>query len=233
MDDSLKEQHDNLLANQPDGANHDTENCPWCNPDLNNPEGGDMSKTYTEDELREAVLAEVGPIKAELDALRADAAEGEVAARIEAMKAEFEEKITELQTNLDNAELAKAAAETARDEIVAWLQAEADAATEAAEIAARRDARLAAVKEAAPQFKDDYIAERAERWTQMDDEAFEALVEGFKEIAAQAPAPVNVTNNTIVPDTALETTRHPESTGSAFRDVLNLTRAGYDMRDVR
>lgn len=226
--DSLKETHDKLLAEMPEGQEHDAANCVMCNetPSTNNPtRGGDMN-TYTEDELTSAVKEALAPVQAELDTLRNSLAEGEVEERISAARAEVEAQVTELQASLDAAEIRATEAERSRDEIVAWLDAEAAAIAEAAELEARKADRKATVSEAGL-FSDTHIEANLDRWVAMDDETFAQLVEGWKELsvaARQTEVPAGLPAETAM------STRTTNKGSSAVAEVHEALRNGFDPR---
>lgn len=184
--------------------------------------------TYTEDELRAAVEAAVGGLRTELDGLRASAAEQETAAqtevRITEAKAPLEAKVVELQTALDAAVL-EAANEKARADS---FEAEKAAAVEAATLEARKDDRLAKVKEVA-NFPETYLAANADRFVAMSDEDFEARLDEYRNIAAKATG-----TDGIPTTTALTATREGEApkAGSAVRDLFAMRRAGVDPRTL-
>lgn len=185
-------------------------------------------KSYTEDELRAAVEAAVGDLRTELDGLRASAAEQETAAqtqtRIDEATAPLEAKVTELQAQLDAAVL-ETAAEKARADA---FEAEKVAAAEAATLEARKDERLAKVKEVA-NFPADYLTANADRFVAMSDEDFEARLEEYRQIAAKATGTEGVPAST-----ALLATREGGSpkSGSAVSDLFAMRRAGIDPRTL-
>ena len=108
--DELRKQHDELLANKPEDMSDGEfaaliekhkDTCPFCNEELiaqndNDPEGGDMDKTFTQEELDAAVLAAVAPIQAELQTIKDAAAEGEVETRVAEAKAERDAEVADL-----------------------------------------------------------------------------------------------------------------------------------------
>ena len=150
----------------------------------NSERGGDTveGKTYTEDEFQAAVADAIAPIQVELDALNAAADADAVESKIAEIKAGVDDQVAELEKKLDTAVLEAQAATEERDAVVAWLEAEATSAVEAAEIAARRDERLSRVKEVAS-FPEDRLEANAERWASMDDETFEALLADYAAVS--------------------------------------------------
>lgn len=212
MTTALKELHDRLLAQKPDDATHNTENCIHCNEALASeliPEGGDMSKTFTEDDLNAAVREAVAAKQVEIDALKASQAETEVEARVAAAKAEADERVAALQADLDAATLRADTAEKLHTDLVAYLDAEKARQDAEVEAAARAESRLAVIKEVAS-FKDDYIAANLDRWAALDEEAFAALVEDWKLISAPATANAHATSTQLPASTAMAAVREKE-----------------------
>lgn len=222
----LKAQHDDLLANQPSGVIHNAEECQFCNPEL----GGDMSGTYTEDELKsaveEAVAKALAPFQEEaaLEALQ-KAVDEAVATALADME--------QVQNALDTATLRAEKAEKDLDEIKSWLdEEEAKAAAEAA-LTAKKSERLEAVKDLG--FKQEWIEERLDRWTAMDDESFAELVDVFK--AATAGKEGKDVTPTAIPDaTAMTAGSEGDRKGgdkfATMREVSRLGLMGVDIRRV-
>jgi gas vesicle protein len=240
MMDSLKEQHDRLLADKPDGVEHDAATCILCKPDAitNGPkdistEGGDM-KTYTEDDFTQAVEAAVEaavrPLQTELDAVKASQAQGEVDAQVTAIKAELEQKIGELQSELDKAELRVSEATKERDDIVAYLEAEANAVAEAAKLEEVKSARLEVIKEAAS-FTDQYIADNLDRWVAMDEDSFASVVEDWKSISTPAPKETATTDLKAPLETALKNESNTTTVSDAAL-VFGAREHGINIRNL-
>lgn len=225
----LKELHDELLARKPSGAAHDTENCPMCadqSDGTSSPAtGGDMSKTFTQDELDAAVAEAVKGIQAELETIKAQATQSEVEARL----AEAEDSVKELQSQLDAAVLETQAAKQEKEELLSWLESEKQAAEAAAELAARRDERLAKVAEVAS-FPEEYMQANADRWAGMPDDDFEAAINDWKTIGAKKESG----DSTTPPprQTAMVASRDDSGDVSVLKDVLNLRFTGVDPRRV-
>jgi hypothetical protein len=181
MMDFFKEQHDRLMSVKPADVSH--ENCNICTPtpvgQENSIEGGDMSKSYTEEEFTAAVLEAVTPVKAELDKLRTSQAQVEIDAAITAAVETVEAKVAQLETELDAAKVEAAAIEQKFNDTVVILLAEAEEKAEAELRESKRDERRAAVK-AATALADDYIDSKLDRWVAMSDEDFAAIVEDWK-----------------------------------------------------
>lgn len=228
----LMAEHDRLLSIKPDGVEHDVATCVFCTSNNSNPpEGGDMN-TYTEDELTAAVREAVAPVQAELDALRSSLAEGEVEERIAAARAELEAQIATLQTELDAATVRATAAEEAHAGVVAWLEAEEAARQAAAELEARQVARREAISEIAS-LSDEYVEANIDRWTAMDDEAFEVMLEGLKAVAtaareaAPAPLPTGLPAETAMSHSTSNNPGH-----SAVAELHAAVRGGFDPRTL-
>lgn len=105
-------------------------------------------------------------------------------AAVQRETAELQTKLASLTTERDEAvqrvdvlEAEKAAATTERDKVTADFEAYRKDVEEKAAIAERKDARTERVKAANEQLPDSFFtAERAQRWAEMADEQFEALV---------------------------------------------------------
>jgi len=141
-------------------------------------EGDTVTDTYTEAEFQAAVAEALAPVMAELETLKMSADADAVELKIAEIREAAEVQVAELEKKLDTAVLEAQAATEERDAVVAWLDAEAVASAEAAEIAARRDERLTQVKDTAS-FPAEYLEANAERWASMDDETFEALLADY------------------------------------------------------
>jgi len=228
---TLKEQHDKLLAEKPEGAVHDADGCPICNPnlELDSDGGGDMSKTYTEEEFTAAVQEAVAPIATE-----AEAKVAELQAEINGLKAtiaqtEVAGHVAELQAELDKAEIRVAEAQAKYDELVAYLGAEAAAAEETARREALRDSRRAAVREAS-RLTDDYIESRLDSWVDLDEAAFESMLEDWKSVAS-ASSETASENNELVRETAMSNVRDDShEAGVSVADLFNARNHGIDIR---
>lgn len=226
----LKEIHDQLLAEKPEDAQHDEATCPFCNGEMSDAvdhQGGSepVTKTYTEDEY-DSVLAKVSALEAKLAEFEGAQQESEVEAKIAEIKAEAQALNADLQTKLDTALLEAEAAKSEKEKVLEYLtQVQADA-DKAAEIAARRDERIALVKEQTS-FPESRIEERADAWAAMDEAAFTAALDDWKTIAPK-------TTNGKIPDvsTALSASRDDQASTDALREVLGLRDRGIDARAV-
>jgi DNA repair exonuclease SbcCD ATPase subunit len=234
----LQEFHDLLLEQKPESADHDAENCPFCNENVseisNNDYsigGGDM-KTYTEDEFTAAITEAVAPLQAAADAKAAELQAEIDELRTSQARSEVEGQIAELQADLDKAEIRVAEAERKYDELAAYLEAEAAAAEQAALVEARRAERREAVKSAAP-FADDYIDANLDRWVAMEDEAFDAVIEDWKAVTATARQSDEVVEEAseVIPETAMSNVRNEDhSAGSLASTVFAARSHGVDVR---
>lgn len=219
----LKEQHDQMLADKPSGVEHDTESCPFCNPE----QGGDMSgTTYTEEDLKaaveEAVAEALAPFQesANLEALQA---------AIDEAIAPIQAQVEELQNQLDTATLRAEKAEKDYADLVALLEA-AKAEEEAkAALEARKAERLEAVKDLG--FSEDWVNERLDRWTAMADEVFQELLDTWKAAIASKN---ESGSSTSIPDATAMTAGNEADRGgdkfATFREVSRLGLSGVDVR---
>lgn len=163
----------------------------------------DGERTFTEAQhfalLTDAVARETASLssaKEDLDAKVTD---------LSTEKAALTASITELETKIDVLDAEKAAAEQARDAAIAEFQAYKDAEAEKAAVEARKSERVAAVKAADSALAEEYFTEaRAQRWAEMSDDAFGALVSDLTEAAATRPAVAN-TDVAATPEAARET----------------------------
>jgi hypothetical protein len=227
MNSSLKGLHDRLLAEKPDGAQHDPTSCPLCAMDEGGQAGDDM-KTYSEEEFTAAVEAATADVRKSLDdriaELEASAQTTEVEQAKAALRASYEPRLAELQRQLDSAVLEAANAGAERDAIKTWLEDEAVAAKEAETAEARKDQRLAKVREVA-NFPQEYLDGQADRIAAMSDEDFEAACESWAALSAHK---ANGKGDDTIPDkTALHAARDGATTttvGSAVKEMFDMRR---------
>lgn len=188
-------------------------------------------KTYTEDELRAAVEAAIGDLRTQLDALRASQEASDIETRIATAVSEattpLTDQVTDLQTKLDAAVL-DAQNEKARAD---GLESEKVAAAEAATLAARKDERLAKVKEVA-NFPQAYLDTNAERFAAMSDEDFEARLEEYRQIASKATGTEGGLPKVTALKAANEGGAGGKTTTSAVHDLFAMRRAGIDPRTL-
>jgi len=227
----LKELHDKWLSEKPEGAEHDEVGCPHCNPDLTNENstgGGDM-KTYTEDEFNTAVQEAVAPLQADAEAKIADLEAKLQAAADAADEAEVQGEVAKVQAELDKAEVRVAEAEKRYNDVVAYLQAEADAIAEAAALVERREARRTAIKDSTS-LSDEKIEERLDIWVALEDEAFEAHLEVLKDLST---ASHSESEGSQVRETAMSNVRESsDDNRSAGAAVFGARNAGIDVRNI-
>lgn len=139
----------------------------------------DAERTFTEAEhfalLTDRVARETADLTAERDTIKAS--------------------LDELQQRVDVLEAEKATAQTERDAAVAEFEEYKAELERAAELATLRDERSAKVTEVTSHLDGYVTAERADRWANMTEEAFDAFLadltdarpSGAPEKAAEAP----------------------------------------------
>ena len=177
----LKEKHDALLAEMPEGEVHDEASCPICSTSIEEShERGEMD-TYTQEQY-DALEAANASLLAELKDLKDAQVAGEVDAQVAAAKAEADEKVAAIQAELDAQTLKAENAERLLTEIVAFLEAEG-AAAEAAALAESRKAERAEILKSETSFSEETIAKRIGDWAMLSDEDFDAQLEVFKELS--------------------------------------------------
>lgn len=246
--DELRKQHDDILNNKPDSMsdadfaeiieNHKV-NCPICNEadtaTENDPEGGDMEKEFTQEDVDAAVNAAVAPIKAELEEIKSSIAEGEVDTRVAEAKADGDARVAAVQAQLDEALNAKGAAEAELANVISYLEGE----IELQEIASYLDAVKAERRSALvdnSNLEESYIDENMDRWIAMDSETFEAVVEGFKSTKTVASKEETVTGGENAKlDTAMNNTRNDVGAESVRDDMKNIfaaRNAGYNVKRI-
>lgn len=186
-------------------------------------------KTYTEAEYNEAAQ-KVAALEAKVAELSKAQEADEVAAKIAEVEAEAEAKVTDLQAKLDVATAEAATAKEAHEAFVQEIEAFKAAEEAAAAFEQAKAERVAAIKEAVPALAEEYLTENAERFAKMDEEAFQASLEGFKAVAAKgAPAP----KSEIPAQTAMTAARtEGGDTPNPLRDVLSLREQGVDTRTI-
>lgn len=186
----IKEVHDELMKQMPSGAEHDAESCPICahpgegrSDDDSLTRGGDMSTTYTKEDIDSAVAEAVKPLQDRIRELETASEQSELQARFDQEKAELEEKVRDLQTQLDSAVLTAEEAKSAYQGLLDFLAEEVAREEAAREVEARKESRLAVVSEVA-KFPEEYVKANADRWAELSDEEFEAVVNDWKAISA-------------------------------------------------
>jgi hypothetical protein len=224
MSRSLKALHDQLLEEKPEGAVHEPESCPFCA--MEEPADGGTDMTYTEEDLKakvdEAVTAAIAERDAKIASLESAQQTSETAKAVADAVAAKDSELSDLRGELDKAVLEAANAKADRDAVVAWLEGEKTAAEEAAAAAARKDTRLAKLKEVAS-FPDDYLERNADRFAAMSDDEFDARCTEYAALNGGKPA-----SNGEVPSTmpGLQAGLEGPSTarGSAVKELLAISR---------
>jgi chromosome segregation ATPase len=123
---------------------------------------------------------------------------------LESEKAALADELAGTKSRLDVAEAEKAAAEARADAAAKELADFKAELARAAEVAEKRTARIERVKAANSSLGEDYFTtERAQRWAEMSDEGFEALVADLIEAAAAAK-PADSTDTTSATELARE-----------------------------
>jgi hypothetical protein len=147
------------------------------------------------------------------------AAQTEEALKDESAKAlaAKDEEIKALQAQLDTTVLEAEKTKADLSALVAQIEEEKKAAEMAAEIAARREDRLAKVREVAS-FPEEYLTGNADRWAAMGDEDFEVLCTDY----AAVSKPEEAGGETKVP---VETAMQHERETSGKKDPLAATKA--------
>lgn len=198
----------------------------------NSEEGGTQmaDKTFTEDELKAAIADAVAPLQAKLDAYDADATEAAHAAKVAAVTAEYDAKLEELQLALDTAVLEAEASKTELADLHAWLASESEAAEKAAEIAARRDERLALVKESAS-FPDEYMTANADRWAELSEEVFTALLDDYKAVSVKSTDDEGL-STTLTATAMVASSDSGKHTTTDRREVLSMRLNGIDPHTI-
>ena len=224
--DELRQEHDNLIANKPDNMSDEDfatlledhkPNCPFCNEsfkaqEIEIPEGGDMEKTFSKEELEAAVSAAVAPIQAELDSIKESTEQAEVDSRVAEAEAEADRRVAEIQEQLEAAELAAGNARTELANTIAYLEGEKETAELAEWADALRTARKAQVEEVA-NFSPEFVEANLDRWVAESDEDFAARVAEW-EVSSIKPA-VEKEDDKADLDTAMSNVRPVDSDKSA------------------
>lgn len=227
MDKSLRVMHDKLLAQKPDGAEHDETTCPICSSDETEEHMSD--KTFTEDEVAAKVAEATASLEDRIAELEATLEDSEVAEKIKEATAPLNEKIAELEADLDKATLrAEEAEKTVEETEKYWKDLETQEAVKA-EREARKADRVEKVKEVAS-FSDDYIEQRADAWAELSDEDFAAVLEDWKAIATKSPKEGKKEEE--IPETFLTATGK-KSDNDAITALRTLRRKGVDPRQIR
>lgn len=228
----LKDLHDHLLAAKPDEAKHDAATCPLCAVEANathdTNSGGSMPESFTQADLDAAIAAATSDLQKRLEELGAQVRDTEVGQAVAEAVAAKETEVSELQTKLDAAEAARTAAENKLAETEQYWTDAIAAAEEAAQVAARREERVAEAKKAGV-LADAYVDENADRFAAMSDEDFKARLDEWRAIAAAAG---NKTGD-IPAKTALNAARATEEQPtSALSYIADLRRDRVDPKSL-
>jgi DNA repair exonuclease SbcCD ATPase subunit len=228
----LKVLHDQLLAAKPEEAQHEEATCPFCaagadaTHDTNS--GGSMPESFTQAELDAAVAAASADLQKRLEELGAQVRDTEVGQAVAEAVAAKETEVSELQNKLDAAEAARTAAENKLSETEKYWAETIAAAEDAAQVAARRDERVAEAKKAGV-LADAYVDENADRFAAMSDEDFTARLDEWKAIAAAA----GTKTGDIPAKTALAAARATdEQPTSALSFIADLRRDRVDPKSL-
>lgn len=233
--DELKQAHDKLLAEMPEGESHDTAACHLCNSELipvkDSNERGEM-ETFTKEELEAAVAAATAPLQAKLDELAEDKKEGEIAQEVAEVTAAKDAIITELRAEVDAKVIEATEAKAKLDETVAFLEATV-AETEAAEaLAALKETRLSAVKEVAS-FPEDHIEKNIDLWVEMSEEAFASQLETWSLLSSGKQESAGAGS---IAETAMHNLRKEQDNAPAFKSglsaILDVREAGASLRNL-
>lgn len=194
-------------------------------------------KTYSEVEVEALVQAKVAEatasLQAELDTIKSSEEAQAVQARIDEARAEADEKVKDLQAQLDAAEIRAQEATTAREELEAFLQSESERVEREAALASLREERKTRVAEAA-HMSEEYIEANADRWAGMSDEDFEAALADYKAVAEKASASTG-SGSGVPAGTALHASRDDAPSGKRFaatHEVMRLRDSGVDLREI-
>ena len=232
--DKLKEAHDALLAEMPEGESHDQASCHLCNeelvPEKDSNERGEM-ETFTKDELDAAVAEALAPIQAELNSIKTAQAEGEVAEAVATAQAEAKELVEAAQAELDLKVIEAAEAARLYAELVSYLESVSAQEVADLEAAALRTQRLEAIKEVAS-FPEDHIEKNLDRWVAMDEDTFAAQLETWSLLST--PKEESASDDSKLAETAMQNLRKDESGTSSikggFQAIKNARAAGVSIR---
>lgn len=217
---ALKALHDQLLAEQPEGATHDADDCPLCATEEEGEGMGDA--VFTQEEVDRAVADAISELQAEVAKLRESESARALEEAVEQAKSEMQTQIDELQTKLDATVLEAQQAKDEREKVQADWDAEKTAAEEAKTFAARKEERLSKVKETA-NFPDEYLEANADRFAAMSDEDFEARLSEWAALVDKSSDPPKTT--------ALTASRQDSSStngGSMLGELRNLRKVLAD-----
>lgn len=185
--------------------------------------------TYSADEVQAAVDAAVATLVAQVAELEGQIKNTEVATAVEAIKAEAEVKIAEVQDALDVAVLERDAAKAELSTFKADLEALEAARVETEEAALREEARLEKIRNSVS-FSEDYLEANKARFAAMSDEDFEARLAEWAMLAPKKDAP---TEGSVIPKTALTAQRESSSSTTDKSLVRELMHASLLSDDIK
>lgn len=197
MANQLKAVHDRLLAQKPEGAEHDSTGCALCAMDAadeptTTERGGSPMADFTQEQVDSMIAVAVskaiedatGPLQSRIVELEASKQTDEIEAAVADATATLSTEAARLQSELDAANVAKTAAETALADLeAARVQAEADR-EEAERVSQLKDKRIEEATAAAV-LDEDYIKEHADRFAAMSDEDWAFNLDEWKLIASK------------------------------------------------
>lgn len=224
----IREQHDRLLVEKPSGVEHDTEACPICTESAK--EGVMTDKTYSEDELKDAVAEAIASMQAEINTFKASKEAEAIDAKIDEALTPLRTQVAELQGSLDTATLRGDTAEKNYETLVSFLNDEAAKEIEAALVAVRREERIVAVKAVAA-FSDEYIEKAIDRWSEMSDESFASLLEDWR--AVPTAKVEGKTSLDLLGKTSMTAAREDKTDSmSEMRTLFQMNLTGNDIRTI-
>lgn len=201
-------------------------------------EGGEpVSKTYSEEEVKalvkNAVDEATAPLEAQLAEVETSKAQEEFDAKIATLEAEHAQAIDTLKAELDTAKVEAGANEQKFNDVIAYLESEKAAADEAAAIEARKEERLAAVKEVAS-FDEAYLEENIDRWASLSEEDFGALTASWDAVKATVKP---VGGEELPSGLPAESAMHNGGGESgkavpAYKEIIGLRSRGIDARTL-
>ena len=219
--------HDLLLANKPEGAEHDEADCSICQE----ADAGESTEkvvehvseeTFTQEQLDSAVAEATAELQAQLASLREEAGVAELDKAVAEATAEQSAKIDELQEKLDAAVLEAQEAKEQHAELEKFWAEEIAKAEEAEAAAARLESRLAEVK-AEVDFPESYLDDAFEaRLVAMSDEDFETRLAEWKLLKA---AKTEEIEEEIPEETVLTSSREESAPASALKGLADIAQA--------
>jgi hypothetical protein len=222
---SVQMAHDALLLTPAARAAHGT--CPLCTAGIHDSarEGASVSDSnvYTEAQhfalLTSAIERETATLAEAKETLQS------TVATLESEKAAQADELASIKSRLDVLEAEKAAAEARADAVAAEFTDFKAEQARAAEIAVKRTARVEQIRAANTSLGEDFFTpERAQRWAEMSDEAFTALVADLTEVAA-AVKPADLPGSKPAAELARESAAFTGgTTGTAMEGETTLSR---------